>query len=106
MWPFIGDQPGNAALLSIMHNAAFELLSVRERAGARQPLQMDSKKPVDFSAEGARKETRELLVKLKGPEGERMRANAGRLDVELDKLWEEGGEARENLQGFFANVDR
>jgi hypothetical protein len=102
MWPFIGDQPSNAALLSITHEAAFELLSVRSGLGARQPLRMEGEEPVDFSIEGVRKETRELLVKLKGSEGVRVRSNAERLGVELDKSWKEGGEASGELQSFLS----
>jgi hypothetical protein len=100
MWPFGGDQPGNAALLSITHEAAFELLSVREGDGAQQPLRAKGKAPVDFSVNGVRKETQDLLIKLKGPEGQRVRANAERLGDELDKSWKEGGEARRELQRF------
>jgi hypothetical protein len=100
MWPFIGDQPGNAALLSVTHEAAFELLSVREGVGAQQPLRMQAKGRVDFTVDGVRKEVREILVKIKGPEGERVRANAERLGAELDKSWNEYGEARRELQSF------
>jgi hypothetical protein len=100
MWPFHADQPTNAALLSITHGAAFELLSVREGGAARQPLRAKGKTPIDFSIEGVRKETRELLVKLKNSEGERVRANAVHLGEELEKSWKEGGEARGELQRF------
>jgi hypothetical protein len=95
-----GDQPGNAALLSLTHEAAFELLSVRSGDGARQPLRMEGKELVDFSVAGVRKEARELLKKLKGPEGVRVRANADRLGAELDKSWKEGGEAHGELERF------
>lgn len=100
MWPLIGDQPTNAALMSITHEAGFELLSIRDGPGARQPLRMEGKAPVDFSVDGVREETRELLVKLGGPEGMRVRANAVRLGEKLDKSWKEGGEARGELQKF------
>jgi hypothetical protein len=100
MWPLIGDQPGNAALLSITHEAGFELLSIRDGPGARQPFRMEGKAPVDFSVDGVRNETRELLVKIKGSEGARVRVNAARLGDELEKSWQDGGEAREELRRF------
>jgi hypothetical protein len=100
MWPHLGDQPGNSALLSITHEAAFELLSVREGDGARQPLRMKGKHTVDFSVEGVRKETREVLLKIKGPEGERIRANAEKLGEALAESWQEGGEASRDLTMF------
>jgi hypothetical protein len=102
MWPFASDQPANAAILSVQHEAAFELLSVRESHGARQPLRLEGKTAVDFSVDGVRKETRELLQKIKGPEGERVRANADKLGSELEKSWKEGGEAREQLDKFLS----
>jgi hypothetical protein len=100
MWPFSADQPANAALLSITHDAAFELLSVRAGDGARQPLRMRGKGTVDFSVDGMRKEVRALLDKLKGPEGTRVRANTLRLGEELDKSWHEGGQANEDAERF------
>jgi hypothetical protein len=102
MWPFSADQPSNAAILSILHEAAFELLSVREATGARQPLRLQGQPAVDFSVDGVRKEISELLQKLKGPEGEHVRANAEKLGSELDKSWKEGGEASEELNRFLS----
>jgi hypothetical protein len=68
--------------------------------GARQPLRMEGKEIVDFSVEGVRRETRELLRKIKGEEGARVRANAERLGAEIDKSWKVGGEARGELDRF------
>jgi hypothetical protein len=106
MWPFIGDQPGNTALLSITHEAAFELLSVRDGVGAQQPLRMVGKAPVDFSVEGVRDETRALFAKINGFDGKRVRANVERLGTELDNAWKDGGEAREELQRFMSQFSR
>jgi hypothetical protein len=103
MWPFGGDQNNNAALMSITHGAAFELLSVRESA-ARQPLRMHGRTTLDFSLKGTREEMRALLAKLKGEEGEHVRANAERLGDALDLGWKEGGEAREELERFLTTL--
>jgi hypothetical protein len=102
MWPFAADQPANSAILSVSHEAAFELLSVREAQGTRQPLRLEGKRLVDFSVEGVRKETQELLQKIKGPEGKRVRANAEKLGSELEKSWKDGREASLELNRFLA----
>lgn len=59
---------------------------------------MDGKTPVDFPMEGLRHEARELLAQLRGPEGERVRANAVALGKTPDKYWKPGGEASEEAE--------
>jgi hypothetical protein len=98
MYPVAGDQPGNAALISVKHQAAFELLSVRTGLGAQMPYRCRGGPSPDFSVEGVRKEVRELLERLKGEEGGRVRANAERLGEAYAKGWDEGGEAKTNLE--------
>jgi hypothetical protein len=98
MWPFGGDQVINSIMLSVEHEAAFELISVREAGAARQPLRLEGKDAVDFSVEGVRQETRALLKKIKGAEGARVRTNAERLGEALGAAWNEGGEARHDLE--------
>jgi hypothetical protein len=104
MWPFALDQPRNAAITTITHEAAFELLSVREGSAARQPFRMKDKAPVDFSIDGVRNETRELLTKLRGKEGERVRANALVLGESLSRAWKPGGEAGEEAERFLRTI--
>jgi hypothetical protein len=99
MWPFSADQPANTELLRGTHDAAFDLVSVRAGSrGAQQPLRLKGQPPVDFSIEGVRREVRDLLQKTKGPEGERVRANALRLSNELARSWREGGEASKEVE--------
>jgi hypothetical protein len=93
MWPFGGDQPSNATLMTVTHQAAFELVSVRTGEGARQPCHLAGQIPIDFSIEGVRREVRELLEKLRGSEGAQVRTNAEALAVEMGKGWKRGGEA-------------
>jgi hypothetical protein len=104
MWPFASDQPANAAVLNVVHDAAFELFSVRTGVGARQPLRLEGKAVIDFSVDGVRAETRALLQKVKGADGERVRANALRLGAALDQAWEKGGEADVRLDDFLERV--
>jgi hypothetical protein len=100
MWPFAGDQPANSAILNILHEAAFELFSVRQAQGARQPLRLEGKAVVDFSVDGVREEIRELLHKIEGTEGKRIRTNAEKLGSELERSWKKGGVASEELNRF------
>jgi hypothetical protein len=106
MWPFLGDQPGTAALLSVTHKAAFELLSVREGVGAQQPLRMRGEVPLDFSVDGVRQETRCLLARLKSADGERIRVCAEALGAQINQScqWGEGSEAKSELKRFMCNV--
>jgi hypothetical protein len=100
MWPFGGDQPGNTALLSTTHGAAIELTTIRTGKGAQQPYRLAGQTPVDFSVGGVRREARELLVKLKGPEGLEIRKNTEALGEAMEKPWMEGGEAELELERF------
>jgi hypothetical protein len=106
IWPFGGDQPTNAALLSLKHRAAFELICVKTGPGARQPYHLTGQDPVDFSVDGVRREVRELLVKLRGEEGKEVRKNADALGAAMEKSWTEGGEAISQTNAFLAKYVR
>jgi hypothetical protein len=80
--------------------AAFEVLSVRESSGTRQPLRTEGKELVDFSDESVRKEMRAPLKRIRAPDGNRVRANVERLGRELGKAWKQGGKARGELHRF------
>jgi hypothetical protein len=99
-YPIAGDQPGNALLMSVKHQAAFELLSVRTGLGQQLPYRCRDGPAPDFSADGVKKETRTLLERLKGEDGRRVRANFERLGEAYGKTWREGGEAKANLDRF------
>jgi hypothetical protein len=100
-WPFGGDQPYNAATLTLTHDAAFELLSVREGAGARQPLRADRAGiKIYFTIDGVRGETRQLLLRMRNEEGARIRANARKLGEAMDSSWHPGGDASTQLEAL------
>jgi hypothetical protein len=73
---------------------------VRTGAGAQQPHHLIDKPPVDFSIDGVRREARDLLVKLRGTEGEEVRKNAEVLGAKMDKSWIKGGEADMETEAF------
>jgi hypothetical protein len=106
-YPLSVDQPGNALILTVNHEAGFELLSVRTGLGERVPYRCRNGPAPEFSVEGVKREVRELLQRLKGEEGQRIRANLERLGDAYRMNWEEGGEAKRNLEGFMKQyIDR
>jgi hypothetical protein len=94
LWPLAGDQSINAAVLTLKHTAAFELLSVREGSAAQPALRAERAGiEVDFTVDGVREEARQLLVRIRGDEGARVRTNAEKLGEAMDASWHQGGEA-------------
>ena len=95
------DQPSNAALITIVHRASFELLSVRTGKYAKRPYRCrgNTEEPL-FTHEAVKEEIQRLLVSIKGEEGKAVRANTERLSDEISKLWDHGREARASLEKF------
>jgi hypothetical protein len=99
LWPLAGDQSINAAVLTLKHAAAFELLSVREGSAAQPALRSERAGiEVDFTVDGVREEARQLLVRIRGDEGARVRTNAEKLAEAMDAGWYQGGEASAQLE--------
>ncbi|KAJ8095020.1 hypothetical protein PM082_010238 [Marasmius tenuissimus] len=100
-WPLSGDQPLNAALVSVQHQAAFELISARGGEGAQRPARyVDDQHDPDFSIDAVRDEFKMVLEKMKGKEGETIRRNFDNLATEVGKLWNDGGLSRRELDLF------
>jgi hypothetical protein len=99
-YPIQGDQPGNAALMSVGHEAAFELLTVRSWIGEKIPYRCRNGPAPDFSVKGVKNEMRTLLERMKGEDGKKVRDNMERLGEAYRKTWKEGGESRANLEIF------
>ncbi|KIK52853.1 glycosyltransferase family 1 protein [Collybiopsis luxurians FD-317 M1] len=102
-WPYSADQPYNAAR-TCQHNAGFELVEVRTgERGTQRPYRakdrLESQSP-SFSVSAARDEFRQLLGRIEGDEGRVIRANFERLGQLMDKTWNEGNEAKKNLNAF------
>lgn len=109
-WPQEGDQPANAAYITISLNVSYELIQVRTGFGRRKmhrhasphstpgPSLFDSETP--FSS--VRAEFRDIIARAQGPDGERKRENAIRMGERLAKAWGEGGVSRETIKRFVA----
>ncbi|THV01912.1 UDP-Glycosyltransferase/glycogen phosphorylase [Dendrothele bispora CBS 962.96] len=101
-WPFAGDQPYNAALMSQVHKAGFELINVRTGRDGTQPPYRHKDAPVQptFTVEAVRAEVRDLLLKLKGDEGAVVRKNYENLGKTFLTGWDKDGEARASMEAF------
>jgi hypothetical protein len=98
---FGADQPANVPLLVLVHKAGFELLSVRSGPGAMgPPYRCRGEVAPEYTAEGVRKETRELLKRLGGPEGLEVMKNVNKLADVMDRAWGPQGAARADMLGF------
>ncbi|KAJ7432691.1 hypothetical protein FB451DRAFT_1479323 [Mycena latifolia] len=98
-WPFDGDQPAAAVLLSQTLNAAFHLIQVRTGASGLRPL-FSGEVPRGGAAVGA--EIRVVADACRGQEGEQKRANARKLQAAFGEAWGEGvgGAARAAVRAF------
>jgi hypothetical protein len=71
---------------------------VREGPAARAPLHAERAGiKVGFTVDDVREETRQLLLRMGGEEGARVRENAEKLGEAMGASWQQGGEARTQL---------
>ncbi|KIK52865.1 glycosyltransferase family 1 protein [Collybiopsis luxurians FD-317 M1] len=104
IWPINGDQPLNAANLTLIHKAAFELIEVRGGEDGTKPLLRfkDTEYTPSFTIEGVKEEFIGVLEKIKGEEGQVVRKNFEKLSEEMGKSWHDGGESNSNFNDFLA----
>ena len=104
LWPMSADQPINAATLTLIHKAAFELIGVRAGTEGTKPLlrfKDTGYKPL-FTVEGVKKEFELMLEKIKGEEGKLVRRNFEVLSDKVGKSWDDGEESKTDLDKFLA----
>ncbi|KAE9405261.1 UDP-Glycosyltransferase/glycogen phosphorylase [Gymnopus androsaceus JB14] len=104
LWPMSADQPINAATLTLIHKAAFELIGVRAGTDGTKPLLRfkDTSYKPSFTVEGVKKEFELLLEKIKGEEGKLVRQNFEVLSDKVGKSWDDGEESKTDLDNFLA----
>ena len=80
------DQPVNAAVLSLTHKAAYELIEVRSGEGTKPLLRFENTdyKPT-FTADAVKAEVENLLASINGKEGGEVRKNFEKLSEEMAK---------------------
>ncbi|KAL0577516.1 hypothetical protein V5O48_004457 [Marasmius crinis-equi] len=100
-WPTGADQPLNAMLLALKFEAAFELIEVRTgKLGTRKPYRLGDKPTPKFTVESAKEEFGQLLKDIKGEKGASVRKNFEDLCDKIAKVWDEDGEARQQVNAF------
>ncbi|KAF5368910.1 hypothetical protein D9758_003087 [Tetrapyrgos nigripes] len=106
-WPFGGDQPYNAAQMSRVHEAGFELFNVRTgERGQQIPYVFEaSNRPAPtFTLEAVQQEVKDIILKLKGEEGKIARRNLEALAENHLRSWGKNGEARRNMEAFLRRL--
>ncbi|KIM47087.1 glycosyltransferase family 1 protein [Hebeloma cylindrosporum] len=98
-WPFDGDQPTTSAHLSCTLKVAFELIEVRTGSNGLKPMLRNG-----LAAKGTReavgRELREVIDACRGEAGSELTKNAQKLKWKFQKAWEDGGEAKRELNAF------
>ncbi|CAL1709844.1 unnamed protein product [Somion occarium] len=96
-WPYTADEPTNAARLTDVLDASYELLEVRSGEHGLKPLYRTGKAPTG-TMEAVREEAAAVLRKAFGEDGKRKRANLEQLSHKVVHTWDEGGSARREMQ--------
>ncbi|KAF5311787.1 hypothetical protein D9619_003781 [Psilocybe cf. subviscida] len=98
-WPFMADQPHNAAHLSENLKVAIELVEVRTGENGLKPMRRNGR-----AAKGTRAAVREefldVIDDMRGAKGAQIRANVQGLKGHYAKAWQEEGDAKLELQAF------
>ncbi|KIJ36596.1 glycosyltransferase family 1 protein, partial [Sphaerobolus stellatus SS14] len=90
-WLILGDQPDNAALLSIKLCVAYQLTEARTGDAGLKALKRGVQPTGTIQA--LEREAREILEKARGPDGKIKRCNAQVIKEKMKAAWEENGEA-------------
>lgn len=101
MWPFGGDQPLNAVLISDHHKIGYELLEVRTTYGLK-PIYRTGYTPVG-TIEALKAEARDVLTKAFGEDGEK-REKLEVLRKSVITEWEEGGSSKRDITAFLDDI--
>lgn len=98
----------NAALISSVHNAGFELFSIRSGKAGLSPIhRLSSTHPNPTGAlPPVRKEIREVMAQARGPEGALKREKARWFKEEFKKAFEDGGIHHKELERVLDIVGR
>ncbi|EJU03974.1 UDP-Glycosyltransferase/glycogen phosphorylase [Dacryopinax primogenitus] len=99
-WPFIGDQPQHALLVSQVLDTGFDLLQVRNGAPGMPALRGDIAAggvPILGTEEAIKTELRETLERAQGKDGARKRENAQKVKEVILNAVKQGGSAHKAL---------
>lgn len=86
-------------MVSMNHNAGYELLEARQDVALRPMHRLGGKAP-SGTIEALKKEAIDVFTKARGADGELKRANAQKLGKQFADLWEKDGFGWKELQRF------
>ena len=98
-WPFVFDQPAISAHLSCNLKVAFELVEVRTGSDGLKPMLRNGRSPKGMR-EAVGEEFRQIIDACRGEQGEKLRRNAKEVQQKFETAWEDGGEAKRELNAF------
>ena len=87
----------NAVLVSIVHDAGYELIETRQDVALRPMHRLGGRTP-EGTVEALRKEATEVFTKARGEDGKIRRMNAQELGKQLVDYWAPGGAGWRELQ--------
>ncbi|CAL1714247.1 unnamed protein product [Somion occarium] len=98
-WPYTADEPANAARLTDVLDASYELFEIRSGEHGLKPLYRTGKAPAG-TMDAVREEAAAILKKAFGEDGKRKRANLEQLSHKVMHTWDEGGPAQREMKRF------
>ena len=90
-WPCDSDQPVNAAYMTDILQAGYELIEVRTGFGLK-PMLRSGRTPIG-TLDAIRAEAREVLKCAFGEDGARKREKVRRLREQFKAAWDRGGDS-------------
>lgn len=87
----------NATNIAFNHNAAYELVEVRN-GGALRPIHRLGGRAPEGTVEAIREEAIDVFTKARGEHGKTIRRNAQRLGKQLADYWAADGDGWKQLQ--------
>ena len=103
-WPYAADQPINAALISWVHGAGYELFEVRSGDHAAKPIHRLGGKKIKGTTEAVKEEIRAVMKNARGYDGDLKRSKAQWFAEHFARSFEEGGEQYEDIKRTLAVV--
>ncbi|KAH9847629.1 UDP-Glycosyltransferase/glycogen phosphorylase [Lenzites betulinus] len=98
-WPFGADQPLSAVHVSDSLQAGYELIEGRSGSNGLKPIYRTGRQPTG-TVEALKAEVRDVLGRAFGADGARKRENMQKFSRAVEREWDEGGVARENMSAF------
>jgi len=104
-WPLVFDQPANAAYISLSLDVAFQLIQVRTGIEGLKCLYRGGISPIG-TCEAVAAEARDILARMKGNEGDRMRRNSEAIRDKLSLCWKDAGDSLDDFRRLLRDATK